>query len=46
MLPIPGTSSLVHLDENCGAGSISLTNNQYEELSQGRKKLRRWAQGG
>jgi aryl-alcohol dehydrogenase-like predicted oxidoreductase len=45
MLPIPGTSSLAHLEENCAAGSISLTDEQYEELSEGRKKLRRWAQG-
>src|SRR3984957_5234445 len=45
MLPIPGTSSLSHLEENCAAASFSLTDEQYEELSGARKKLRRWAQG-
>jgi pyridoxine 4-dehydrogenase len=45
MLPIPGTSSLAHLEENCAAAAISLTDEQYEELSGARKKLRRWAQG-
>jgi aryl-alcohol dehydrogenase-like predicted oxidoreductase len=45
MLPIPGTSSLAHLEENCAAASISLTDQQFDELSGARKKLRRWAQG-
>jgi pyridoxine 4-dehydrogenase len=46
MLPIPGTSSLAHLQENCGAASVSLTDAQYEELTDARKKLRRWALSG
>jgi aryl-alcohol dehydrogenase-like predicted oxidoreductase len=45
MLPIPGTSSLTHLEENCAAASFSLTEAQFEELNGARKKLRRWAQG-
>jgi pyridoxine 4-dehydrogenase len=45
MLPIPGTSSLAHLEENCAAADISLTDEQFEELNGSRKKLRRWAQG-
>ena len=32
--PIPGTSSLAHLDENLGAGAIDLTDSDFEELSQ------------
>jgi aryl-alcohol dehydrogenase-like predicted oxidoreductase len=42
MLPIPGTSSVAHLEENCAAASISLTDPQYEHLTDERKKLRRW----
>jgi pyridoxine 4-dehydrogenase len=33
MLPIPGTSSIAHLDENCLAGTVSLTDAQFEDLS-------------
>ncbi len=32
--PIPGTSSLAHLDENLGAGAIDLTDSEFGELSQ------------
>jgi aryl-alcohol dehydrogenase-like predicted oxidoreductase len=32
MLPIPGTSSVAHLDENLDAGAIHLTDDQYAEL--------------
>lgn len=46
MLPIPGTSALTHLEENCAAASLTLTDAQYEELSGARKKLRRWALNG
>ena len=28
MLPIPGTSKLAHLEENCGAAEITLTESQ------------------
>ena len=33
MLPIPGTGSIAHLEENCGAGSASLNADQMERLS-------------
>jgi pyridoxine 4-dehydrogenase len=33
MLPIPGTSSVAHLDENLAAAEISLTDEQFEALS-------------
>jgi pyridoxine 4-dehydrogenase len=45
MVPIPGTSSVEHLEENCAAAGITLTETQYEELSGDRKQLRRWALG-
>ena len=32
MLPIPGTSSVAHVEENCGAGTVTLTDAQYEAL--------------
>ena len=34
MLPIPGTSSVAHLDENCLAGTVTLTDAQFGELSE------------
>lgn len=33
MLPIPGTSSVEHLEQNIAAASLQLTENEYEELS-------------
>lgn len=33
MLPIPGTSSVDHLEENCGAANVTLTDAQLAELS-------------
>jgi aryl-alcohol dehydrogenase-like predicted oxidoreductase len=45
MLPIPGTSSVAHLEENCAAASLILTEKQYEELADARKPMRRWALG-
>ena len=33
MLPIPGTSSVEHLEENIGAASLYLTKAEYDELS-------------
>jgi aryl-alcohol dehydrogenase-like predicted oxidoreductase len=33
MLPIPGTSSVTHLEENVAAASVDLTDEQYEEMS-------------
>jgi aryl-alcohol dehydrogenase-like predicted oxidoreductase len=46
MLPIPGTSSLDHLEENCAAASLVLSDEQFEELDSARKTLRRWALTG
>ncbi len=46
MLPIPGTSSISHLEENCAAAGIALTDDQFQELTDARKKLRRWALSG
>lgn len=43
MLPIPGTSSVAHVEENCGAAGLSLTDEQFAELDEARKALRRWA---
>ncbi len=33
MLPIPGTSSVAHVEENCAAGSLELTASHLEALS-------------
>ena len=33
MLPIPGTSSVSHLEENCAAADVQLTTAQVERLS-------------
>ena len=33
MLPIPGTSSTEHLEENVGAASLQLTDEEYQELA-------------
>jgi pyridoxine 4-dehydrogenase len=43
MVPIPGTSSVGHLEENCAAAALTLTDDQYQMLTDARKKLRRWA---
>jgi aryl-alcohol dehydrogenase-like predicted oxidoreductase len=32
ILPIPGTSSVVHVEENCGAGAVSLSDAQFATL--------------
>ena len=46
MVPIPGTASLAHLEENCAAAGLSLSDEQYDELTGSRKPLRRWALSG
>ncbi len=46
MVPIPGTSSVDHLEENGAASRISLSDEQYETLVDARKPLRRWALAG
>ena len=33
MLPIPGTSSIEHLEQNVAAASLRLTEEEFEELS-------------
>ena len=33
MLPIPGTGSVEHLEENCGAAQVQLTDEEYESLT-------------
>jgi aryl-alcohol dehydrogenase-like predicted oxidoreductase len=33
MLPIPGTSSVVHLDQNVSAASLTLAEEEFEELA-------------
>jgi aryl-alcohol dehydrogenase-like predicted oxidoreductase len=33
MLPIPGTGSVAHLEENCAAAEVVLTDEEYERLS-------------
>ena len=43
MVPIPGTSSVAHLEENCAAADISLSDEQFDELTEARTPLRRWA---
>jgi pyridoxine 4-dehydrogenase len=46
MLPIPGTSSVDHLEENCAAGRLALTDAQFDALTGDRKRMRRWALAG
>jgi pyridoxine 4-dehydrogenase len=45
MVPIPGTSSMAHLEENCAAAQITLTDEQFQEFNDARKPMRRWAMG-
>ena len=33
MLPIPGTSSVAHLEENCAAATVELTDEEYDRLT-------------
>jgi aryl-alcohol dehydrogenase-like predicted oxidoreductase len=33
MLPIPGTSSVAHLEDNCAAAGIELSDEEYDELT-------------
>ena len=32
ILPIPGTSSVAHVEENCAAGGVTLTDQQFKDL--------------
>jgi aryl-alcohol dehydrogenase-like predicted oxidoreductase len=36
MLPIPGTSTVAHLEENCGAATVKLTDEQFQRLAAAR----------
>jgi aryl-alcohol dehydrogenase-like predicted oxidoreductase len=33
VVPIPGTSSVAHLEENCGAAGITLSDDDFEQLN-------------
>jgi aryl-alcohol dehydrogenase-like predicted oxidoreductase len=35
MLPIPGTSSLAHLEENIAAAGVELSEAEFERLARG-----------
>jgi pyridoxine 4-dehydrogenase len=43
MLPIPGTSSVAHAEENWAAGQVQLTDEQYQELTDARRAFRAMA---
>jgi aryl-alcohol dehydrogenase-like predicted oxidoreductase len=45
MVPIPGTSTVVHLEENCAAAQVVLSDEQFSALDGSRKSLRRWSLG-
>lgn len=46
MVPIPGTSSLDHLEENFAAAGFCLPDQQFNELTEARRPMRRWALNG
>jgi aryl-alcohol dehydrogenase-like predicted oxidoreductase len=46
MLPIPGTSSVSHLEENCGAAAVHLSPDQIEDLTAAAAPTRRGATPG
>jgi pyridoxine 4-dehydrogenase len=41
MVPIPGTSSVAHAEQNCAAGQLELTDAQFRQLDRARRTLRR-----
>ena len=43
MIPIPGTASLEHLEENCAAADVVLSDASFQQLTDSRKAIRRWA---
>jgi aryl-alcohol dehydrogenase-like predicted oxidoreductase len=43
MLPIPGTSTILHAESNCAAAGLRLSQAQFDELSEARRALRRVA---
>jgi len=38
MLPIPGTSSLAHLEENCAASALQLSAEEVVAIAEGARK--------
>ena len=46
IFPIPGTSSPVHLEENCAARDLELSDAQFAALTDARRELRRWGLAG
>lgn len=45
MLPIPGTTSVVHLEENLAAASLPLDHDDVQAISSAARKGRCWASG-
>jgi pyridoxine 4-dehydrogenase len=43
MVPIPGTASRAHLEENWRAQDVTLSAETFQELTDARKAIRRWA---
>lgn len=41
MLPIPGTSTVAHAEQNCAAAAVELTDAQFTQLDKARRALRR-----
>jgi len=46
IFPIPGTSSTTHLEENCAAKDLQLSDAQFAVLTDARRQLRRWELAG
>jgi pyridoxine 4-dehydrogenase len=46
IFPIPGTSSTIHLEENCAAEDVLLSDAQFAALTDARRPLRRWELAG
>ena len=42
MLPIPGTSSLSHAEDNCAAAELSLSDAQFKRLDEAHKEISSW----
>ena len=43
MIPIPGTSSVTHAEDNCAAAGVELSDEHFAALDDARRPLRRWA---
>jgi pyridoxine 4-dehydrogenase len=42
MLPIPGTASIAHAEENCAGATVELSDEQFALINDARRPLRRW----